>query len=136
MTKEDHYLLILGEEGIEVAHMVSKCLRFSLEEIRKDQPFTNRERLNEEVSQLEAIIDLLRKRNILPPRDQKAYDEKPAKVEKYLEISKRYGRLSEVAIDCSDIISTIMDIGEKLEEGNLTQDVVRELGRDLIDTIR
>lgn len=52
-------LLILQEECAEVTQAVSKCFRFGLNGKKENEPLNNLERLEEEVGDLLAMIELL-----------------------------------------------------------------------------
>ena len=94
MNRTDHLLIILAEECNEVAQRVSKALRFGLSEIQKGQEADNAERIIYELSDLIAVYEILRDENLLPTVDGYDLSEKKKKVEKYLELSKREGRLT------------------------------------------
>lgn len=76
----------LGEEGAEVTHRVFKILAFGLEEIQHNQPWTNKERLFEEVGQLLYIIDLSIKYSLLDVKSlHRGRINKPAALAKYMQ---------------------------------------------------
>lgn len=95
MTRLEHLLTILGEECNEVGQRTSKALRFGLDEVEPGQELTNRQRIAEEISDLIAIIGLLRVEAKLeidqsPPRLQAKLD----KIETFLEYSRTCGTLT------------------------------------------
>jgi hypothetical protein len=61
-TKE--ILIILQEECAEVIVEVSKCFRFGPDQIMEGQDFTNIARLEKEIGDLQAMIQLLVKQKI------------------------------------------------------------------------
>jgi NTP pyrophosphatase (non-canonical NTP hydrolase) len=88
MTRDEEIMTILQEECAEVIQMVSKIKRFGLDEIHLKQGGTNRERLTEEVGDLQAMINLLQLYNVV---DVSAVEEaKNAKFEKLKYWSKIY----------------------------------------------
>jgi hypothetical protein len=98
MTREEHLLIILGEECNEVAHRVSKALRFTLSEVQPNQTLTNGERIVQEFNDLFAVMDMIIEEKIINERDAlsmfstKAMKAKKEKVEKYLKHSKSVGK--------------------------------------------
>lgn len=102
MTREEHLLTILAEECNEVAVRASKALRFGVDEVEPGQPLTNAERINAEVIDLMAALEMLNDANMLPalsPRGMIPYQHltaaKKAKVEKFLIYSGTLGTLTE-----------------------------------------
>lgn len=96
MLLQEHLLVILGEECNEVAHRVSKALRFGLREVQEGQPLTNAERIIEEYSQLQAVMQMLFDQALIPATiNTEAYHEKFKAVNKFLEYSKTCGTLTE-----------------------------------------
>ncbi len=97
MTRTEHLLTILAEECSEVAQRVSKALRFGLDEIQPGQPHTNAERINAEMIDLMATLEMLNDEGALPklcsglfPYLQQTAAKKK-KVEKYLAFSAGRG---------------------------------------------
>ncbi len=105
MTRTEHLLTILAEECAEVAHRVSKALRFGPNEIQPGQPLTNAERINAELVDLMAVLEMLHDTKVLPSlRDSKmphieATRAKKAKVEKFLVFSAGRGLVDDVPGD-------------------------------------
>jgi hypothetical protein len=58
MNRQEHLIMVLGEEGCEVAQMASKINRFGIDEIFPGQPLTNAERMHLELDDLQAMIEL------------------------------------------------------------------------------
>lgn len=96
MNRTEHLLVCLAEECSEVGQRVSKALRFGLDEIQRDQPFNNSERIVEELGDLYSVVSILIADGILPPFSipQKTVDAKRAKIERYMEISRATGALA------------------------------------------
>lgn len=65
MTREEEILTVLQEECAEVSQMVCKIRRFGIDETHLKEGGSNRERLTEEVGDLQAAIDLLKLHNIV-----------------------------------------------------------------------
>jgi hypothetical protein len=101
MNRDEHYLTTLGEEGAEVAHRASKALRFGTSEVQPGHSDTNAERLREEVYQLLGTYRCCEARGLVPPLDLSlasvhlAHVRKQARIERFLEISRREGTLDE-----------------------------------------
>ena len=62
---DDEIMYILQEECAEVTQAISKCLRFGIDNYKPGKPKTNREHLAEELGDLQAMIDLCIKFNIV-----------------------------------------------------------------------
>jgi len=100
MNLVEHLLTIAGEEGAEVTQRASKALRFSVDEIQPGQPDTNAERLIREFWDLCTVMRMLRKERpgafaLLDDEGEarKHFNEKWAKVEKFLDYSRKQGTL-------------------------------------------
>ena len=77
-------MLILQEECAEVTQAISKCLRFGIDNYKPGKPKTNREHLAEELGDLQAMIDLCIKFNIVGSEQVSiAADNKIAKLKKW-----------------------------------------------------
>jgi NTP pyrophosphatase (non-canonical NTP hydrolase) len=63
--RENEILLITQEECAEVTQAISKCYRFGLDNFKPGKPKTNREHLAEELGDLQAMIDLCIKFNLV-----------------------------------------------------------------------
>lgn len=96
MDRREHLLTCLAEECTEVGQRVAKALRFGLTEIQSGQPLTNAERIAEELRDLIAVATILEAEGALddirPTLDQ--IMAKRAKIERFMEISRREGALS------------------------------------------
>lgn len=64
-SKENEILLITQEECAEVTQAISKCYRFGLDNIKPGKPKTNRDHLADELGDLQAMIDLCIKFNLV-----------------------------------------------------------------------
>jgi len=69
MTREEEILTVLQEECAEVSQMVCKIRRFGIDETHLKEGGSNRERLTEEVGDLQAAIDLLKLHNVVNEHD-------------------------------------------------------------------
>jgi NTP pyrophosphatase (non-canonical NTP hydrolase) len=84
MNKNDEIMFILQEECAEVTQAISKCLRFGIDNYKPGKPKTNREHLAEELGDLQAMIDLCIKFNIISSEQVNiAADNKIAKLKKW-----------------------------------------------------
>lgn len=95
MTRIEHLLTILAEECNEVAQRTSKALRFGLSEIQPGQPYTNQDRIWQELTDLYAVVSMitvaLDAQYVTNPYDIKA---KIERIEKFLAYSKQLGTLT------------------------------------------
>lgn len=66
---ERELLTILIEECAEVQQRATKMLRFGRDEIQPGQPLSNSVRLAHELGDLDAMVDLLKKAEIVSPND-------------------------------------------------------------------
>ena len=87
MIKTDEIMYILQEECAEVTQAISKCLSFGIDNYKPGKPKTNREHLAEELGDLQAMIDLCIKFNIVGSEQISiAADNKIAKLKKWSSI--------------------------------------------------
>lgn len=100
MNRMEHLLVCLGEEANEVAHMVSKTLRFGGDDKYPEQGLLNSERLEEELIDLFAVATMLRDAGFALDLDfgkhstMTAIEAKRRKVEKFLAYAKERGTLT------------------------------------------
>lgn len=94
MTQNEHLLTILAEECIEVAHRITKALRFGLHEVEPGQPLNNGQRIHQEFQDVLAMAEMLNPvmREFYMPD---GVDAKKAKVRKFLEYSRQCGTLTD-----------------------------------------
>ena len=94
MNKIEHLLCCLAEEANEVAHRVSKALRFGLEEIQDGQTLTNAQRISQEFNDMLAIVEMLEEFGILGrSTDTHAIERKKNKVCAYMVYAEKCGSL-------------------------------------------
>lgn len=94
MDRVEHLLILLMEEAAEISQRASKALRFGLDETQPDQELTNEERIVQEVTDLTAVIELLKTEGVdLSCHDLAAIDFKKEKIERYLNYSVKCGTL-------------------------------------------
>lgn len=92
MNRIEHLLTILSEECAEVTKECSKALRFGLE--NPYQGTTSSQKIADELNDLIAVADMIKDASVIGPFiDDKKIKAKKDKVEKYLEYSKRIGKL-------------------------------------------
>lgn len=96
MNRKEHLLTILSEECAEVQQAVSKALRFGAKDCRPWSESTNARDIEKEFIEAMAVRDMLRELGVItqPGDSKKIYDDKRARVEKYLELSKQNGTLT------------------------------------------
>ncbi len=100
MTEAEHLMTIAAEECAEVAHRISKALRFGMDEIQSDTTanpdrLTNRDRILHEYWQLRATLGMIgidAWANYAISRKVEA--EKVAKVGQFLAYSEAQGTLT------------------------------------------
>lgn len=95
MNANEHLLQCLSEECSEVAHRVSKALRFGLGDIQSGQELNNAQRIRQELNDLQAVIELLDDSGVIsktPCTD--AITAKKLKVAKYMEHARSNGAIT------------------------------------------
>jgi NTP pyrophosphatase (non-canonical NTP hydrolase) len=86
-SKEKEILDITQEECAEVVVAISKISRFGMDNLKPGKPKTNREHLAEELGDLQAMIDLCIKFNLVGSEQVSiAADNKIAKLKKWSNI--------------------------------------------------
>lgn len=93
MTRIEILLEHLTEECAEVIQRITKAQRFGLKEKQKDQDLTNEQRIKYELDDLRTVIKFLIDEGL---EIEPEYSFKKAeKIRKYLELSRKEGRLQE-----------------------------------------
>lgn len=95
ITLSQCLLLRQSEEGIEVAHTISKCINYGLADrnvLDPDGP-NNLQRLVDELNDFKAVTEMLVDQGIIPPDWEwtEKKDAKKAKVAKFLNYSRARG---------------------------------------------
>ena len=97
MNTNEHLLVCLSEEATEVSQIVDKALRFGLDYRNVLNPTgpTNRERLIEELNDLQAVINMLINQGLLPDNwwDAEKQKAKCEKVFKFMLYAREKGTL-------------------------------------------
>lgn len=94
MDKTDYLLVCLIEEAAEVQKCATKALRFGLDNHHPNSFETNREQLSKECGELCAVVAMLDDNDTLKILiESDAYNDKPAKISKYMQVSKDCGKL-------------------------------------------
>ena len=89
MDRTQEIMLILQEECAEVTQAISKCFRFGMNECYPGTNTTNRDRLEEEIGDLLAMVALLEQAGVITEAGlHAAFD---GKIEKLKRWSKIYG---------------------------------------------
>lgn len=102
MNRAEYLLATVGEEGSEVAHRVSKALRFGLDEVQPEQHDTNGERIRSEVYDvISTYLIAAAENDSLPPLHldpdiiTSITATKRRKIEKFMTISREQGVLTD-----------------------------------------
>lgn len=101
MDHRQHLLLKLMEECAEVSQRASKQMQFGRDEYQPNQaiPWTNSERLRDEINDLLAVVKMLEEVGEIPKFDLKDFDKhldmKRGKIRKYLKYSESLGMVKE-----------------------------------------
>lgn len=99
MTRVQLLLVQLAEEAAEVQQEIAKALRFGPEEIMTGQSLTNVERIDLELADMLALIEMLKAEGIFKMMDpftlNRRVNGKKEKVEHYLKFSAECGVLQE-----------------------------------------
>lgn len=93
MDRQDHILVSLAEECNEIAHRISKALRFGLSEVQAGQELTNAERIQEEINDFLGIYRIAFREGILPGVNDKKAEKKIEKFEEFLKLAESEDRL-------------------------------------------
>lgn len=91
MQAKEYLLIVFQEEAIEVAHGVSKVLRFTANHSFKEGGPTNLEDLNKEYNEMLAMVELLAAEGVCLQRDESIIARKKERVEHYLKHSMSLG---------------------------------------------
>jgi hypothetical protein len=94
MNRSEHLLACLAEECDEVGQRVMKALRFGLDEIQRDQPLNNAERIAAEYADLIAVYEICRDEGLLQTPDMDIAG-KREKIERYMLLAIEKGALTE-----------------------------------------
>jgi hypothetical protein len=97
MNRKEHLLTILSEEGAEVSQMVSKILRFGINDVMPGQFLSNEERLIEEFNDLVGAMEKLYDDGIIkrPVHNRQMVEDKKTRIERFLKYSQKVGTLDE-----------------------------------------
>lgn len=94
MNRTEYLLIQLASECNEVAHRVTKALHFGLDEKQAGQPFTNAQRIEQELTDLTAVVGLLQSNGVIEAdHDVVAYEQKQDKVTRYMAYAREIGTL-------------------------------------------
>lgn len=102
MNRGQFLLLKLAEECTEVGQRALKQIQFGRDEAQVGQPLTNAQRLKNEILDLVIMVDLLQESFEVPIWSKKEYKQamknKKQKLQKYIDLSVKLGRLPEIKI--------------------------------------
>ncbi len=88
MKREEYLLVVLAEECAEVAQRAAKAVRFGLAEVQPGQEDNNARRIERELGDLLAVVELL---NLQVWEEDKAA--KRVKLNEYMKYSRQVGTL-------------------------------------------
>ena len=92
MNRTEYLLTQLADECIEVAQRCHKALHFGLSEVQPEQGKTNAERIEQELQDLHAVIDMLDDEGIICMGiDRSAVETKKRKVEHFINYARKCG---------------------------------------------
>ena len=91
MSKQQLLLLKLMEECNEVSKVCSKAIQFGLGDIAPDKIYTNAEKLNQELNDIQASIDMLNIVGFSFKEDKESQQSKKLKVIRYSKYSQSLG---------------------------------------------
>jgi hypothetical protein len=97
MNRAESIINRIGEECCETAQRVSKALLFGLDEIQPGQPYNNAERLIHELHDIVGVAMMAHREGLIPNPipDEATVEAKRVRVEKYIELQRSMGRLTE-----------------------------------------
>ena len=87
MNLEQYLLCKLSEESSEIGQIAMKTQQFGVHEVCPDQPYTNAERIHQEIDDLIAVVDLLNEIGLDYNRSEDRIENKKVKMLKYLRIA-------------------------------------------------
>lgn len=95
MHRTEYLLICLAEECQEVAHRVSKALRFTCEEVQPGGSLNNAERIAEELVDLIGVMGMLVDEYVItnPLIEIAGISRKREKIEKFIKYSQQLGVL-------------------------------------------
>lgn len=95
MNKQDHLILKLSEEAVEVSKECHKALTFGIDDRYNRMP-SIRQKIVMELNDLFAVVEMLQDEGVLPMIVVNEYliDAKKKKVAKFMKYSKKKGKLT------------------------------------------
>jgi len=96
MDKQNYLLVCLLEECAEVQKAITKTLRFGLEDTKPNTNTTNKELIEDELSDIQGIIELLKEEcGVEIKTSINTILEKKKRVRRYMDYSRKSGFLSD-----------------------------------------
>lgn len=95
MNKKEYLLICLNEELAELQQEISKCLRFTCDNVHKEKQTSNIYTANLEWSQVIAVLELLDDEGICLEHIDKEIESKKIRLNAYIEYSKSIGVIKE-----------------------------------------
>lgn len=121
MTETQYLLQCLQEECDEVGQRCSKAIRFTLGEVQPGQNLTNAQRIDEEMTDLVGVLELLHDRGLLSNQfDLAKIQAKKDKVMRYMAYSRERGTLepdNRQCQRCGKCNSPLLDDGYNCSNG-------------------
>ena len=116
----DNLFIVAEEECVEIAHALSKSLRFGSNNHAPDDCFnTNGDQVMTEFYQLQEVILMLQEKGVLPTyaekKQQEIRDRKRQKVRKWQKYSQKIGRVS---VDPTGIPDLYQERGKQNNEAS------------------
>ena len=99
MNKIEHLLATFAEELAETQQSIGKAQRFGAKDGHPEGSTTNAQDIEKEFIEAVAVRDMLRDLGVLtrPGNSKEIYDNKKARVLRYMEYAKRNGTLASLA---------------------------------------
>ena len=96
MTNLQYLLGKLAEEAAEVAQIALKAQQFGLDEIKPGQPYTNAQRIEQELNDLYGVLTLLQQEGFYFQTDTEQICRKINKVVDFREYSIKLGMVEDI----------------------------------------
>lgn len=96
MTELEYLLVCAAEEGVEIAHMATKCLRFGIGNTEPGKDASNETRFWQEVDDLHGVLELLITLRGQGGNTRENIDAKKAKMARMMRLSEEYGTLQRI----------------------------------------
>ena len=96
MNKQEHLLVILGEESVEISKEASKALRFGLDDhYPGEESISNRQRISDEINDFIGVMELCIAEGLIEIPNRTKIEDKKLKVAKYMQYARDHGTLKD-----------------------------------------